>query len=255
MTAPTLRDWLDEGPWALALSAGFFGFFAHAGVLSAMEDRPRPRRVTGASAGALMAGLWSAGLPIVKLQRQLDELRREEFWDPAPGLGLLRGKRFRAKLEGMVGAATFEDGPLRAAVSVYDLLSRRTRVLDSGPLAPALHASCALPFLFHPVRIGRRLYSDGGIADRPGFEGLRGEPRVLYHHLASRSPWRRPGDPALKVPQRPGTVTVVLDGLPRVNPFALTRGREAFGRARDGFLAALDRPVVDGVVRLETVRP
>ncbi len=26
---PTLREWLAEEPFALTLSAGFFGFFAH----------------------------------------------------------------------------------------------------------------------------------------------------------------------------------------------------------------------------------
>jgi NTE family protein len=251
MAAPTLRDWLDEGPFSLALSAGFFGFFAHGGVLSALEQQgPRPERVTGASAGALMAGLWSSGLPAVRLQRELDELRREEFWDPWPGLGLLRGKRFRRKLQAIVGDATFESSPMRAAVSVYDVLSSRTRVIDSGPLAPALHASCALPVLFQPVWIDRRPYSDGGILDRPGFAGLGAAPRVLYHHLASRSPWRRPGDPALKVPSRPGAVTLVVEGLPRVNPFALHLGRDAFGRARDAALRALDRPIVEGLVRV-----
>ena len=34
----TLGDWLDAGPYTLALSAGFFGFFAHAGVLAALEE-------------------------------------------------------------------------------------------------------------------------------------------------------------------------------------------------------------------------
>src|SRR5277367_5953724 len=46
-----LRDWLAEGDFALALSAGFFGFFAHAGFVSALEDaKLAPNFVTGASA-------------------------------------------------------------------------------------------------------------------------------------------------------------------------------------------------------------
>ena len=54
----THADWLREQPFTLALSAGFFGFFAHAGVLRALEEQElRPARVVGASAGALSGGL------------------------------------------------------------------------------------------------------------------------------------------------------------------------------------------------------
>ncbi len=42
MHEPTLREWLSEEPFSLALSAGFFGFFAHAGFVSALEERARP---------------------------------------------------------------------------------------------------------------------------------------------------------------------------------------------------------------------
>jgi len=33
----TLRDWLRAGPFTLAMSSGFFGFYAHAGFLSVLE--------------------------------------------------------------------------------------------------------------------------------------------------------------------------------------------------------------------------
>jgi hypothetical protein len=43
---PTLRAWLAEGPFTLGLSSGFFGFFAHAGVVSVLEaERLRPARI------------------------------------------------------------------------------------------------------------------------------------------------------------------------------------------------------------------
>ena len=35
---PTLREWLAQGPFTLAMSSGFFGFFAHAGVLLALRE-------------------------------------------------------------------------------------------------------------------------------------------------------------------------------------------------------------------------
>ena len=49
----TLHDHLAQRPFALAMSSGFFGFFAHAGVLRALDEASlRPTRLSGSSAGA-----------------------------------------------------------------------------------------------------------------------------------------------------------------------------------------------------------
>jgi NTE family protein len=239
---PPLSEWLAEGPFTLALSSGFFGFFAHAGVVSVLEEEGLlPARICGSSAGALVGGLWGAGLPASRIRGELLGLRREDFWDPRPGLGLLRGALFRARLEALLPVPTFEQCPRPVAVSAFDLLALRTRVLCSGRLAPALHASCAAPILFQPVRIGWRAFSDGGVLDRHGLAGAGAGERVLHHHLTSRSPWRRRGSPALRVPVRPGLRAVAIEGLPRLGPFRLERAAEAMERAAEGMRAALGR--------------
>ena len=241
--ATTLGEWLADRPFALSLSSGFFGFFAHAGFVAALEDAGLfPARLGGSSAGALVAGCWASGVSAGELADVLLALRREDFWDPAPGLGLLRGRLFRRRLEATLGVGRIEACERPLAVSAWDMLTRRTRVLRRGDLAAAIHASCAFPGLFHPVWIDGRPYLDGGIADRPGLQAVSGE-RILYHHLASRSPWRRPGSPALAVPSREGLQAVVVEGLPRVNPYRLERGAAAFAIAREATRRALDRAV------------
>ncbi len=251
VSRPTLRDWLCEGEFTLAMSSGFFGFFAHVGALGVLEDEGFvPARLTGSSAGALVAGLWASGLDAPTLARELLALRREQFWDPWPGAGLLRGRLFREKLTATLAAKTFESCRRPLAISIFDVRSRATRVIERGELAPAIHASCALPLLFQPVRVEGRLSSDGGIADRPGLQGVKPSERVLYHHLASRSPWRRANDPALRVPARERMATVVLDGLPRPNPFRLEVGAQALAAAARGLREALGRPLLAGTVRL-----
>jgi len=243
----TLRDWLQTRPFTLVMSSGFFGFFAHAGVVSVLEEEGlRPARVAGSSAGALVGGLWAAGVPAARIREELVGLRREHFWDVRPGLGLLRGARFGALLERVLPVATFEDCRMPLALSVWDLLGRRTAVLRSGPLGPAIRASCAFPVLLQPVRVGRRLYLDGGIADRPGMAGVGVEEHVLYHHLMSRSPWRRRESPALAIPDRPRLQSIALRELPRVGPFRLARGPEAMERAAAGTRQALSQPVTEG---------
>lgn len=246
---PTLREWLSAEPFALGMSSGFFGFFAHTGVLGALEGEGLlPTRVAGSSAGALVTGAWAAGVSSADLGDELLALRRQDFWDPGLGAGLLRGRLFRARLEALLPVRDLSDCRVPAAVSVYDLVRRRVRVLDRGPIAPALHASCAVPFMFHPVRHAGGVLVDGGVRDRPGLAGLADAPRVLFHHLESRSPWR--GAASLAIPKRPGLVTLVIEALPRSGPFQLDAGRRALRVAREATLRALDRPLAGDGVRV-----
>ncbi len=250
MTGPTLQEWLREEPFALTMSAGFFGFFAHAGMLTILEDVGLvPTRLSGASAGALVAGAWASGLDASALTGELLRLQRKDFWDPRPGAGFLRGDLFRSHLASILPAKNFGQCRVPLAMSTYDVLQRRVRVLDTGELAPAISASCAVPLMFHPVRVGGRILVDGGVVDRPGLAGMR-DGRLLFHHLASRSPWRRPGSPSMEIPSRVGMTTVVVEALPRVGPFRLAQGVRAFDAARRGMKRALGQPIERDVVRV-----
>jgi NTE family protein len=245
----TLADWLAEGPFTLAMSSGFFSFFAHTGMLSSLIERATPRAIAGSSAGALVGGAWAAGLEPAAFARVLATLSRDAFWDPALGLGLLAGGRFDALLRGMLPVTTFSACRVPVAISAFDIARRRTAVLRDGDLPLAIRASCAVPAMFHPVWIGGRAYWDGGIRDRPGLDGVAAGERVLYHHIASKSPWRRDADLAL--PRRANLVTLVLDGLPRSGPFRLDAGRHALSLAKEATARALDRSIDRELVRID----
>ena len=247
----TLREHLRAAPFGLAMSSGFFSFFAHTGFMTVLEDEGLlPARLSGSSAGALVGAAWASGLDAPTLAAELERLQRADFWDPGLGAGLLRGRLFRERLHRLLPRPTFDRGRAPAAVSVFEVRSRKTRVRDRGEFAEAIHASCAVPFMFHPVWIERRAYLDGGIRDRPGLVGMPlAEERVLYHHIESRSPWRTRGDMA--IPKRRGMVTLVLDGLPRSGPFRLDEGRRAYHAAKAKTRRALEEPIpADGVVRV-----
>jgi NTE family protein len=233
-----LGDWLARAPFALAMSSGFFGFFAHTGMLRALVERGlAPAHVAGSSAGALVGGAYAAGVSPAELAAILQRLDRAQFWDPAPGIGLLAGRKLDRLLRELLPVAQIERCGLPLAISVFDILARRTAVLARGDLADAIRASCAVPAMFHPVWIERRPYWDGGILDRPGVAGAPAG-RLLYHHLASR--WGRP--------RRPDLVTLVIRGLPQPSPFRLDAGRRALVLAYEVTLRALDREIVDATV-------
>ena len=255
----TLRQWLAAEPFTLTMSSGFFGFFAHCGMLSALEEHGlHPKRLTGSSAGALVGACWAAGCDTATLRDALFALSRKDFWDPGPGLGYLRGKLFREIIAGLAPVQRLENCPTPISLSVYDGFARKTRVLERGLLPQAVAASCAVPILFHPIKIGQRLYWDGGIGDRHGLAGLNPGDRIFYHHLSSRSPWRRKNSDALQIPNWPNLCALSIDGLPRSGPSRLDEGRKAWNCARDATLQALDMPLLiagQGAASLQMVSP
>jgi NTE family protein len=238
MKQPKLRQWLAEKPFTLALSSSFFGFYAHCGVAAALYEAGLvPAKVTGASAGALVAGALASGLAPERMAEICFALEREDFWDPGLGLGYLRGKKFASILEEHF-VPNFRETVIPLEVAVFDILRARTAFLSEGPLIQAVVASCAVPVLFHPVRIGRRLYLDGGLFEKPGFRAPS-EERVLCAFLESRG--------VAGAYEMRSTATrfagehkaLRFQNLPSVRPHALSTGQKAFDSAYSRTRAAL----------------
>jgi len=229
--------WLEESPFTLMLSAGFFGFFAHTGLLRALEDRGlKPRRVIGVSAGSLAGGLWASGMDAGAIADELVSLRRQDFWDPGLPLGgLLRGKKFRDRLGLLLrrlGISNIEQTPTAFAPIVHDVLRRKPVALREGPLDEAIVASCTVPAMFRPVLSRGRVLVDGGVSDRCGFTALDGDRRVLLHFLPSRRrvKWGARAPTPTEVPGAESLLLLTPD-LPKVSPFALDQGPLAYTRA------------------------
>lgn len=220
------------------MSAGFFGFYAHAGFLSALLDAGlAPARVTGASAGAMIAGAHAAGVSTEALRGHLERVRREHFWDPGFGFGLLRGALYRALLDDVLGSVQVEATRVPCALSVWDIGRFRTRVVTEGPLVPAVHASSALPGLFHPVRVAGSWCTDGGVRDRAALASVKPGERVLAHHLVDKATLARG-----ELVAREGVVAVALENMPRPDPFRMHEGVRAYDEAARRLRDLLARP-------------
>ncbi|MCK5690606.1 patatin-like phospholipase family protein [Myxococcota bacterium] len=231
----THKEWLQAEPFTLSLSAGFFGFFAHTGVLAALEDAGlKPKRVVGVSAGALVGGLYGFGLSASTIKDELFALRRQDFWDPGfPLLGLLRGKRFLQIMEDYLpqGKDTqMEDASVPVSVVAYDLLRRKTQPLCHGPAAKAIVASCSVPLMFRPVRWKTALLVDGGVADRAALTTLKQNERTLFHFLPhSISGFAQPREKLADAPAPSSQRKLFhIDELPKVSPFKMENGKDAY---------------------------
>ncbi len=200
---PALRDL--PRPLVAVMSSGYFGFFAHAGFLQALEDLGlSPDAYAGCSSGALVAALAAGGRSPASMLEGFAALSPERFWDPPRGAGLaaalaqgfkgrsgyLEGKAMLEALAQALPVASFEQCPKPCLMVALDLEKGRRVVLRQGPLAPAVAASGAVPGLFAAVEIEGRLLVDGGLVDKAPLEAARvhlGAASLLAHVIPSAS--------------------------------------------------------------------
>lgn len=183
-----LKKWLNPEPFSLALSAGFFGFYAHCGFVKALfEEGHRPQRIMGSSAGALLGSLIATGYSIEEVEKIITQFRKSDFWDLKPGLGLLEGDKFRKLLEKFL-PQSFDELKVPLSVAAHPLLGLQAKNFSDGDLVSAVHASCCFPGMFHPVKIENQLFIDGGVTDWVGSKCAKKNERVLVHYLKPSGP-------------------------------------------------------------------
>jgi len=275
----TLAEALAGRRVGLVLSAGFFGFYGHAGFLAGLSEGGLvPAAYAGTSAGGLVSAYAAAGMAPEALLSLLLGLRRERFWDPdvlrgladaargGPGaMGLLAGQRFRALLTSTLPVQQFEECPTPLLLVAADVRHATAVSLTSGPLAEAVHATCAYPGLFRPVELDGALLWDGGLVDKaPALALSRHCPgaldAILVHFLPTRGE-AAPGGPlayargmaaAVAALRRAHTelqlallakegldVYLVVSELPAVSPWRLSLGAGAAEAGREAARRAL----------------
>jgi NTE family protein len=149
----------------LALSGGAVRGVAHLGVLEVLEQEGiRPDCVAGASAGSLVGAAYCAGVPVADLKRMALRLRLQDISRISrPGLGFFNGQPLEDYVDRILGGRRFDELSIPFAAVAVDVMSGALVVLNEGPVAPAVRASCALPIVFTPVPRGDQLLVDGGV--------------------------------------------------------------------------------------------
>ncbi|MDQ3986142.1 MAG: patatin-like phospholipase family protein [Actinomycetota bacterium] len=119
---------------------------------------------------------------------------------------LVRGNRvfentgMRKLVESRLGHAHFEDAQIPLGVVATDLETGDETVFTSGPVAPPLLASTAMPGVFPPVDIEGRHYIDGGVSNNvPISPAVNMGGKTLYvmdstSHSHQKRPLNRPID-------------------------------------------------------------
>jgi NTE family protein len=151
----------------LALGGGAARGFAHIGVIKALEARNvRVDLVAGTSAGSVIAALYASGMTgiaINKLALTMDEASISDWAMPFRTRGILQGVALQNYLNKTLDNRPIEKMAKPLGIVATDLKSGQPILFQRGNTGIAVRASCSVPSIFEPVKIGDREYVDGGL--------------------------------------------------------------------------------------------
>ncbi|MEA3239283.1 MAG: patatin-like phospholipase family protein [Candidatus Bipolaricaulota bacterium] len=165
-----MRSKLDSVKIGLALASGGARGSAHAGVLKVLEaEGISVSAVTGSSIGAMVGGVYAAGVPIERIEQEwlntnLSKVVRS-FLPTFPRAGLSSGGELRKYLRELLGDARIEELQIPFAAIGCDFDTGEAVTLDHGSLVDTIRASASIPGIFHPVRWEGHLLVDGGLVE------------------------------------------------------------------------------------------
>lgn len=185
----------------LVLSGGGARGLAHVGVIQILEEMKIPIScIAGTSMGAIVGGLYAAGLSPAEMEKLVTSMEwNEAFKDKPPPSeltfrrkkdaaeylidsdlgfknkkfqipkGLLQGQNLNMMLKSILfhteGLDDFDklNIPFRAIAT--DIETGDAVVLGKGELVKSIRASMSIPALFAPVEIDGKMLVDGGVAN------------------------------------------------------------------------------------------
>lgn len=183
----------------LVLSGGGARGFAHIGVLKVLEKYRIPVDcIAGTSMGAIIGGLYSAGVSPEEMEKEMLSLDWKELFSNRPSMknasqidkqdfqkypvdlgfglqqgqislprGILEGQKIELELDlllsHLASNINFDNLPVRFRAIATDIETGDMKVFSSGDLSKVIRASMSIPGVFLPVEIDGRMYIDGGI--------------------------------------------------------------------------------------------
>ncbi|MDR5854752.1 patatin-like phospholipase family protein [Caballeronia sp. LZ062] len=151
----------------LALGGGAARGFAHIGVIKALEARNvRVDLVVGTSAGSVIAALYASGMNGIamnKLALTMDEASISDWAMPFRTRGILQGVALQNFLNKTLDNRPIEKMAKPLGIVATDLKTGQPILFQRGNTGVAVRASCSVPSIFEPVRIGDHEYVDGGL--------------------------------------------------------------------------------------------
>jgi NTE family protein len=152
---------------AVVLGAGASKGFAHIGVLKVLEAQNIPiHMIVGTSVGSLVGSLYASGKTAFELQEIAMKMERDNIidydWKIWNG-GLIKGEKLENFINVNIQNTPIEKLKIRYYAVATNAATGEEVVFAKGNTGMAVHASCSVPGVFRPLKIGSNTYVDGSV--------------------------------------------------------------------------------------------
>jgi NTE family protein len=150
---------------AVVLGAGASKGFAHIGVLKVLETQKIPiHMIVGTSAGSLVGSLYAYGFNAFALQGIAMKIEKSDVIDyTIPDNGFIKGEKLEAFINKTVKNTPIDKLKIRFYAVATDISNGEEVAFAKGNTGEAVRASCSIPGVFQPKKIGGKTYVDGGV--------------------------------------------------------------------------------------------
>jgi len=154
----------------LVLGGGGARGFAEIGVLRVLEQEKIPIDVVvGTSVGSLIGAIYADSGRVLDAEFIAISITEEDLFDFRAfsffSGGFVKGEKLESFLNTRLRSKNIENMKIPYGAVAVDLRTGQAMLFDRGPVARAVHASCAIPGVFVPVEIGGKIFVDGGVTD------------------------------------------------------------------------------------------
>lgn len=148
-----------------AFSGGGVKGASHCGALQAMHEFGiKADMVAGTSVGSIVATFYAAGIEPIEMVNVFSSLDfRELLGIMRPKGGLFDSKPLEKHLRKIIPFENFEDLPIETIAVATCIENGKVEYFNRGEIVPRIVASCSIPIIFQPFKIGDLHYLDGGV--------------------------------------------------------------------------------------------
>ena len=186
----------------VALGGGGAKGLSHIAFLKALDELGvRPAVIAATSIGAVIGGLYAAGVSGAGLERMLKTIGFKDLYKIVLDFSILSnsaiftGKGVEEFLSRQIPCQTFAEVEIPLKVVATDFWNRREVVFESGSLTTAIRASMAMPAIFEPVILNGTVLIDGGVVNPLPYDLIRQECDLTIAIDVSGEKTYVPGDP------------------------------------------------------------
>lgn len=183
---------------ALVLGAGASKGFAHVGVLKILEAHRIPiHMIVGTSVGSVVGALYASGMTAYDLQKLSFTIEQKDIIDLTfPENGFIKGEKLEEFMNKTLRNTPMEKLKIPFYAVATEIQSGQEVLFGKGNTGQAVRASCSIPGVFKPVKIGDKVYVDGGVVSPVAVEAAKrmGADAVIAVDISASSERNPPGN-------------------------------------------------------------